>query len=708
MVYWKDYDYNNIKIYLLRDGVHTKKKGKDTVSYSNTIWTFDCETTSYFITPEKEIMVFDDLYDNDYYKSCIKRGLMYIWMVGINEDIVYGRTYKEYREFETKVKETLGEIRRIYYIHNLAFDFNFILNSFQDIGWEVFARNLHKVIYAINEPYKIEYRCSYMLTGKKLDDFCEDYQLPVRKKVGELDYNQLRTPLTELTEEELEYCEYDIKCLYEIIKYFKNKYKTIHNIPLTKTGIVRKPITHEFYKNTKYHNTIKDMSPKTFDELKVITDAYFGGYTHSNYLNTNKILENILSYDITSSYPYECTTKKFPVTFFQEVDYKIEEIDREYYAFIIDCTFNNIEAKTSNRFLPLGKHITTDPYTDEPCPTSGVVEDNNKLVKADFIRYRLTDLDYDLVKETYDIGSIDIHHIYIAGKDYLPYFFIQYILKLYNEKTQYKGIEDKIGLYQDAKSGVNSIYGMFVTKDIMDDIVFDITDTKDIWGVKKKTKDDVTKELKGIKKKNTLYSWGVWVAAYGRSHLWSIIKQMGDNVVYCDTDSVKFKYFDGYEKIFEEDNKRVIECEEKVCNRFKNMGLTIDDYKPKDIEGDEHQLGLFDKERTYKRFKTLGAKKYAYQYDDDKIHITLAGVNKEEGVKAIKTLDDFKVGKLFDYDSCGKKEVYYIEDKLDTVMPDGYVDDTKFAICLKPTTYTLDIKPSYDDLLNDAIGLSIL
>lgn len=707
MIYWKEYDYNRISNYIKEDGLHIKKNGKESISYSNTIFTFDCETTSYFITPENEIMVFNNLYDNDFYRSCIKRGLMYIWMVGINEDVVYGRTYQEYREFEKKVKEITGNIRRIYYIHNLAFDFNFILNAFQDTGWEVFARDRHKVIYAINNAYDIELRCSYMLTGKSLDDFCKDYQLPVRKKVGELDYNVMRTPITELTEQELEYCEYDIKCLYEIIKYFKNKYKTIHNIPLTKTGIVRKPITHEFFKNKKYHDTIKQMSPKSFDELKIITDAYYGGYTHSNYLNTNQILEDILSYDITSSYPYECTTKKFPVTYFEEIDDNIEDINREFYAYIVDITFYDIESKTSNRFLPMGKHIYRDPITDESCPARGVEIDNNKVIKAKEIRYRLTDIDYDIVKETYNIKDYKINHLYIAGKDYLPYYFIQYILKLYKEKTQYKGIEDKVGLYQDAKTGVNAIYGMFVTKDIQDDVICNNLDYE-LWKVIPKTRQEITDELIAQRPKNTLYSWGVWVAAYGRKHLWNIINKLGDNVVYCDTDSVKFKRLEGFEKIFEEDNKEVIKYEEAVCKRFKSKGLTMDDYKPKDIHGKEHQLGLFDKEKTYKRFKTIGAKKYAYEYEDGKVHITVAGINKKKGAEALKCLEDFEIGKFFDYDDCGKLEVYYFEDQLNTVMPDGYVDDTKYGVCLKPTTYTLDITADYSEILHSGIGLSAL
>ena len=39
-------------------------------------------------------------------------------------------------------------------------------------------------------------------------------------------------------------------------------------------------------------------------------------------------------------------------------------------------------------------------------------------------------------------------------------------------------------------------------------------------------------------------------------------------------------------------------------------------------------MGLFEIEDHIKRFKTMGAKKYAYEDDEGKLHITIAGVNK--------------------------------------------------------------------------------
>lgn len=56
------------------------------------------------------------------------------------------------------------------------------------------------------------------------------------------------------------------------------------------------------------------------------------------------------------------------------------------------------------------------------------------------------------------------------------------------------------------------------------------------------TAEGVTAELQDrIRKKKFYlsYAWGVWVTAYARRNLWKMILQFPDDVVYCDTDSIK-------------------------------------------------------------------------------------------------------------------------------------------------------------------------
>ena len=88
-------------------------------------------------------------------------------------------------------------------------------------------------------------------------------------------------------------------------------------------------------------------------------------------------------------------------------------------------------------------------------------------------------------------------------------------------------------------------------------------------------------------------------------------------MIYADTDSIKLTT--GYNKeIIENYNKKVIEKLKKVS---EDLEISFSKFAPKDIKGNEHCLGLFEKEYTskinknftYKEFKTEGAKKYCYR-----------------------------------------------------------------------------------------------
>lgn len=107
--------------------------------------------------------------------------------------------------------------------------------------------------------------------------------------------------------------------------------------------------------------------------------------------------------------------------------------------------------------------------------------------------------------------------------------------------------------------------------------------------------------------------------------------------MFCigDTDSLKLK--EGYNKEYiEEYNKSV---KEKILKVSSELGINFEKYKPKDIKGNEHLIGLFENESekgqefTYDEFITQGAKKYAYISSSDKqIHITVSGVPKKRCV----------------------------------------------------------------------------
>ena len=725
MVYYKDYDMAQLAMLKLTDSIKEVKQEDGTIKkYSNITFGFDTEVTSYFIPildilvevknekgkvidsyirPKNKVFVFDKKMTNEQYINCKKGSVVYIWMFGIEDTVIYGRTLAEFKEFITKLKVVMGDIIPIIYVHNLGYDFETaLLNALGDMV-EVFARKSHKVMKAFYTDYNIEFRCSYFLTNRKLEKVAEDNNYPVKKLVGNLDYNVMRTPLTSLTEEELAYCSNDISIIYYLITEEKARFKHVYNIPLTQTGKVRKQITQIFFKNKKHHELVRLVNPDTAEEYALLNRVYAGGYTHANYLHSGKILDNVFSFDITSSYPSVLCIEKYPITQFVETKIPLNKINTEKYAFIVDFTVKGLQSKCSNRFLSVNKAKGKDENNNDIC-IKNVKKDNGRVISADLARYELTDQDFYTFLETYEFQGININHIYTAKKDYLPKEFIEYILKLFNDKTIYKDVEGKESLYKTAKEAINCLYGLCVTALFTDPLEFSNGKWLGSKELGKWTVEKINEKLEELKKhngQNNLYSTGVWCSAYARRHLFKVMLKIGDNVVYCDTDSIKFIGKDNY-KYFAEDNKEV---QQKIIQVCLHYDLDPNKFVATTPKGKVCRLGYFDEEDPYTQFVTLGAKKYAYTQPNKKtgkeeLHITVSGINKKDGVKALKSLEDFKVGKFFNYDETGKQEVYYLDDMDPVTFEDGWTETSKHGVCLKPTTYLLGITEDYADIID--------
>lgn len=203
----------------------TFKDNKSIVWY-NIPSSFDIETSSFYenaiISPEN------------------KRAIMYIWMFGIGDLVTYGRTWEELEVFLIALQAILGidsKHRLVVYVHNLPYEWQFIRKRFK---WDkVFLLEDRKPVKA--RMGGLEFRCSLKLSGgKSLANVGKDLQNhKVEKKVGDLDYSLIRTPLTPLTEKEMGYCEYDIRVLNAYISEKIEQDGNITRIPLTNTGYVR-------------------------------------------------------------------------------------------------------------------------------------------------------------------------------------------------------------------------------------------------------------------------------------------------------------------------------------------------------------------------------------------------------------------------------------------------------------------------------------
>ena len=133
-------------------------------------------------------------------------------------------------------------------------------------------------------------------------------------------------------------------------------------------------------------------------------------------------------------------------------------------------------------------------------------------------------------------------------------------------------------------------------------------------------------------------------------------------------------------------------------------------YEPKDIKGEKHLLGLFESETkkgrkyTYDSLITQGAKKYAVSIDGE-IKITVAGVPKGNGSKALKDLNDFRDDFEFKAKDTGKKTIVYLDEQVENTFVDKdgkvFTNKDKTGCCILPCSYVLGKALDYAELLTD-------
>lgn len=328
----------------------------------------------------------------------------------------------------------------------------------------------------------------------------------------------------------------------------------------------------------------------------------------------NEIIKDVVSYDFTSSYPFcMCCYDKFPKSFFRKGNITKASQLLDNFSYILVVEFKNISCKYFNNFISQNKcrRIKNGKY------------DNGRIISADELEIVLTEIDFKFILKAYS-GSYTIKESYFALNGYLPKKLIEFVLDKYIKKTEYKNVKGKELEYNLEKARFNSIYGMSVTNNIRDDVIFDNING---WSESPLTNEMILEKLEDEKKQGFLsFSYGVYVTSIARNNLLENIIKLDDYTIYSDTDSLKLK--NGFDiKIIEEYNKSVMK---RIKKASEELDIPIEKFMPKDVKGIERPLGIFTLDGEYSKFITQGAKKYAViDKDDYKIHITVSGVPKE-------------------------------------------------------------------------------
>lgn len=630
---------------------------KNRKRYKNIICAFDIETTT----------IKDD------------NAIMYVWQFQVGDRYtIIGRTWEEFKYLIRRLKTACGGSYLVVYVHNLSFEFSFLKGIYPFKEDEVFCTASRKVLKCEMEGI-LEFRCSYFQNNTSLAKLAEQWGKTRKESGKRYNYKKVRYPWTRLNRKERKYIQADVVALVEAMENKMAYYgDTLYNIPLTATGYVRREVKGIMrgYNHNQLYATLPDA------ELTLrLVKAFRGGNCHSNRFYANQIIEDVGSADESSCYPASQVLQPKPMG--QWCDYtdprfmtleNVLDLMRSNNAIIMEVIFFNIGLKDLN------KSLWGCPYLSRhKCSIDQGIYDNGRVMWAQTLSTFLTDIDLKIILSEYDFDDIIIKSVSVSKYKPLPSVLTDYTIELFRKKTELKGIEGKEVEYRLAKERINSIYGMSVTNPLKDDIKYTSGDFKKV------VIDYEERIAKEHKKAFQSYAWGVWITAQSRYALERGLRLVGTDYVYCDTDSIKYIGEHDFSII----NDEIIAQAEKVGA----FGI--------DSKGVKHYMGVFEDEGRYSRFKTMGAKRYAYEYSNGSRGVTISGVNKSIGAVELWNrggLEAFEDGFIFSL-AGGTESVY--NDNIDRMIElDGRPFRLTDNVCIKDSTYTLGLTGEYMRIIN--------
>ena len=640
------------------------QKTRKRVKYKDIITAFDIETTR--------------LID-------IEQSVMYVWQWQFGDDYtVVGRTWEQFATFQRKISKILDDSVLVIFVHNLSYEFQFLRGIYQFSPDEVFAIKSRKVLKC-NMYGCFEFRCSYIHSNMNLDTYTKKMGVKHKKLTGTFDYEKIRYPWTELSNDELEYCVHDVQGLVEAIKIeMEHDGDNLYTFPLTSTGYVRRDAKKAM--STVSISFVKNQLPD-YEIYKMLREAFRGGNTHANRYYANYTLHNVLSADRSSSYPDVMCNCKFPISEFYrlgDLPYKdvVKLIEKRNKALIMRVAITGIYLTRIDwgcPYLSISKcrHI------------ENALEDNGRILSADYLETTLTDIDLRIVLQEYSFTDIRFFDVASSRYGYLPTPLINTICQYYHYKTELKNVPGQELLYMKSKNKLNSLYGMCAQDPVKQSILFINNDFQE------QNEEESKLLLENNKKAFLAYQWGVWVTAWARYRLEEgIILAHGDienpdspQFVYCDTDSVKYL---GDIDLTAFNRQRILDSKRSGAYATDPAGIT-------------HYMGVYEKEHDMCEFRTMGAKKYVYrETPDDKLICTIAGVSKSLGGKELEShggITAFHEG--FTFEEAGGLEAVYNDDINEVIDVDGHILKITSNVVLRPSTYTLGLSADYKRLLTE-------
>lgn len=561
---------------------------------------------------------------SDYARNMSEEYIRDKFMYGVNLESFFDTLHNEVKVMNKGNRKNGKDTRKkrwlCVFFHNLEFDGYFILDYLQRLtGEESFMgiqnftfdkeyRGRKHVKYLINAStntiyniiiesrhLKIEFRCSLKLLTVKVGN------LPyARKEEFKIDYQAIRNyeSKEDIEPVELDYLFYDI---YAVGRSLVDFFSIRGEFGYTASGVAFKSM----------RESIKDVDKKfpiiEYDLYKRLKRWYNGGYVYVNPKYQDKVIKNVYSYDINSSYPAQMKLKPMPYGLPLEWDNadddtleEFQEKHKDWNLYLYKIRVKNFAIKGNHiPFVSFERTMTRFKGNTGKTYLSHYSEEEEEIqLEAKFLY--LTSPEYELFCKYYT-GVWEIVEC-LAFRSKVG-MYDKFIDKHYENKTRGK-LEGNKALEKNSKLLLNGCYGKEAMNPVHDDSEVVLEDDKIKINIVPLPEEEQAKDS------DKYMPASIFITSYGRIQLHEFIQPNCETFVYSDTDSVK----------------------------------TVGEPNTEGIYMHDTAIGGWGFEYVTDDFKVLCPKRYAF-WIGDKFKVKCAGFSRKDDL--VKNLDDFSLGKVF-------------------------------------------------------------
>lgn len=555
-----------------------------------------------------------------------------VWLAGFkNLDTMESTYFTSLPEFMESILSRGDNMNTEYAFHNLKYDGSYIVPYLLTNGYEVALgkpqpkefsilvdkrNNWYSLTIQVTKRRRVLIWDMLKLFPTALEYLPDIYSTPTHKiREDQAFYTRVRPDGYTPDEQEMKYFENDLQLPAEVL----NRHIDLFDLRFKKTQA-----SQSFYNFSQSFKAWKWRFPSlSNDQDEAIRGAYWGGIAHVPKHKAGKDFTNVGVYDINSSYPHKAAEMKLPygecVSEFGEG--KHPDMSKFWVA----------EALVTYKLKP--NHLPCIP--SKSCIEGRPLEVEKWMIDSgddgkSIVRMSFSNIDYKTIQQSYDFKVLrwcwSMHWAWKIQKEIAKFVYKNNDIKVKYSKLAKKETDpQKKAEYNTmrnrAKIDNNSFYGKFG-----EDIIKE--GKTPYWEEDSEGKESVIWRADRIEeqaeKSRKFLPVAIAITAWGRQQLVTMWNVLGEDALYCDTDSLHY----------------LRQGQTKIDTAIKN-GIFI---------ADEEKLGAWKLEGVMTRGRYLRAKCYMEQLDNGHVEATVAGLpaDKHSGQFSKKrsclNWDNFHIG----------------------------------------------------------------